>query len=135
MEKNREGPQFRAVCPCQSTRPSFTLFRRWGLFQTDKQGRDCQWKRTKSKARRGSVFNNVVHLIQHKLQHIWALDCQIDMKLIKFPQGNESNERCEERSITLPERKKNHTTGKLCPGEIWQLEQTFLADGNNKQHA
>lgn len=84
----------------------------------------------KSKARQGSLCNNVIHLIQHELQHIWALDCQLDMKLINFPQANEGNERCEENSIALQKK-----PAKLRPGEIWKLEQSFLAKGNTKQQA
>lgn len=87
--------------------------------------------RKRSEARRGSLFNDVIHLIQHKLQHIWALDCQLDMKLIKFPQANESNERCEEKKHSFTKKKP----GKLRPEEIWKLEQSFLAKGNTKQQA
>lgn len=87
--------------------------------------------RKRCKARRGSLFNNAIHLIQHKLQHIWALDCQLDMKLIKFPQANKSHKRCEGKSTALQKKKP----GKLRLGEIWQLEQSFLAKGNTKHQA
>lgn len=40
-------------------------------------------EKNRSKARRGSLLNNLTHLIQLKLQHIWAPDCQLDMKLLK----------------------------------------------------
>lgn len=40
-------------------------------------------EKNRSKARRGSLFNSITHLIQCKLQHIWAPACQLDIKLLK----------------------------------------------------
>lgn len=75
--------QFHALCIFESTGQSITLYMEYGLLQTNKLGTDNQWKINRSKARRGSLFNNVTHLIQCKLQHIWAPDCQLDMNLLK----------------------------------------------------